>query len=153
MIWRAWQDGDSQLDRRLISPAAWPTRALRATPQRLLVLETLAAEPHDATAQEIHARLREGENRIGLATVYRALAVLKRRGVVDELSHRAGRAAIGSASPGHHHHMVCERCHRVEELEGCGADDWIAQRSRRHGFQVASHTVEVFGLCAACRAA
>lgn len=126
---------------------------LRATPQRLLVLETLAAEPHDATAQEIHARLREGKNRIGLATVYRALAVLKRRGVVDELSHRAGESCYRLCQPGHHHHMVCERCHRVEELEGCGAGDWIAQASRRHGFQVASHTVEVFGLCAACRAA
>jgi Fur family transcriptional regulator, ferric uptake regulator len=126
---------------------------VRATPQRLLVLQTLAAEPHDATAQEIHARLREGKNRIGLATVYRALAVLKRRGVVDELSHRAGESCYRLCQPGHHHHMVCERCHRVEELEGCGADDWIASASRRHGFQVASHTVEVFGLCATCRAA
>lgn len=134
-------------------PSRLADAGVRATPQRLLVLQTLAAEPHDATAQEIHARLREGKNRIGLATVYRALAVLKRRGVVDELSHRAGESCYRLCQPGHHHHMVCERCHRVEELEGCGVDDWIAQASRRHGFQVASHTVEVFGLCAVCRAA
>ena len=117
-------------------PSRLADAGVRATPQRLLVLQTLAAEPHDATAQEIHARLREGKNRIGLATVYRALAVLKRRGVVDELSHRAGESCYRLCQPGHHHHMVCERCHRVEELEGCGVDDWIAQVSRRHGFQV-----------------
>ena len=35
-----------------------PGTGVRPTRQRLLVLETLAAEPHDATAQEIHARLR-----------------------------------------------------------------------------------------------
>ena len=133
-------------------PSRLADAGVRATPQRLLVLQTLAAEPHDATAQEIHARLREGKNRIGLATVYRALAVLKRGGVVDELT-SSGESCYRLCQPGHHHHMVCERCHRVEELEGCGADDWIAHASRRHGFQVASHTVEVFGLCAACRAA
>src|SRR6266511_1738104 len=58
---------------------------VRPTKQRLLVLETLAAEPHDATAQEIHARLRERGEKVGLATVYRALAVLKERDVVEEL--------------------------------------------------------------------
>jgi Fur family transcriptional regulator, ferric uptake regulator len=126
---------------------------LRPTRQRLLVLETLAAEPHDATAQEIHARLREGKDRIGLATVYRSLAVLKRRGVVDELSHRAGESCYRLCTPGHHHHMVCERCHRVEELEDCEIDAWIAKASRAHGFQPASHTVEVVGVCADCRAA
>jgi Fur family transcriptional regulator, ferric uptake regulator len=124
---------------------------LRPTRQRLLVLETLAAEPHDATAQEIHARLREGGDRIGLATVYRALAALKRRGVVDELSHRAGESCYRLCTPGHHHHLVCESCHRVEELEGCEVDAWIARASRKQGFRVASHTVEVFGFCADCR--
>ena len=126
---------------------------LRPTRQRLLVLETLAAEPHDATAQEIHARLRQGKKRIGLATVYRALGVLKGRGVVDELSHRSGESCYRLCQPGHHHHMVCERCHRVEELEECDLDAWIARASRRHGFEPASHMVEIVGLCADCRAA
>ena len=55
-------------------------------------------------------------------------------------SHIERESCYRLCQPGHHHHMVCERCHRVEELEGCGADDWIAHASRRHGFQVASHT-------------
>jgi Fur family ferric uptake transcriptional regulator len=126
---------------------------VRPTRPRLLVLETLAAEPHDATAQEIHARLRDARNRIGLATVYRSLAVLRERGVVDELSHRTGESCYRLCQPGHHHHLVCERCHRVEELEGCEMDAWVARASRAHGFQPASHTVEVTGICADCQAA
>jgi Fur family transcriptional regulator, ferric uptake regulator len=126
---------------------------VRPTPQRLLVLETLAAEPHDATAQEIYARLREGRMRVGLATVYRALRVLKGRGLVDELSHRTGESCYRLCAPGHHHHLVCERCHRVEELEGCEVDTWVARASGAKGFQAASHTVEVVGICADCRAA
>jgi Fur family transcriptional regulator, ferric uptake regulator len=126
---------------------------VRPTRQRLLVLETLAAEPHDATAQEIHARLRDADERVGLATVYRALAVLKRGGVVDELSHRTGESCYRLCTPGHHHHLVCSRCHRVEELEGCEIDAWVARASRAHGFRPASHVVEVVGVCAECRAA
>jgi Fur family ferric uptake transcriptional regulator len=134
----------TDLTQRLADAGVLPTRP------RLLVLETLAAEPHDATAQEIHARLREGDDQVGLATVYRTLAVLKSRGVVDELSHHAGERCYRLCTPGHHHHLVCERCHRVEELEGCELDSWIARASRAHGFQPASHTVEVVGLCADC---
>jgi Fur family transcriptional regulator, ferric uptake regulator len=125
---------------------------VRPTKQRLLVLETLAAEPHDATAQEIHARLREGGQRIGLATVYRALGVLREKHVVDELSHRSGETCYRFCSPRHHHHLVCSSCHRVEELEDCEIDAWVAKASRRHGFRAASHTVEVVGLCADCAA-
>jgi Fur family transcriptional regulator, ferric uptake regulator len=134
---------------------------LRPTPQRMLVLETLAAEPHDATAQEIHARLRERGERVGLATVYRALSVLSEGDVVDELSHRVGETCYRLCSPGHHHHLVCSSCHRVEELEGCEIDAWVEggrvrdepPASRAHDFKAASHTVEVVGVCADCRAA
>jgi Fur family transcriptional regulator, ferric uptake regulator len=71
------QDSEEALFERLLGTGVRPTK------QRLLVLETLAAEPHDATAQEIHARLRERGEKVGLATVYRALAVLREREVVE----------------------------------------------------------------------
>ena len=136
----------AEVSERLVGTGVRPTK------QRLLVLETLAAEPHDATAQEIHARLREGGQRIGLATVYRALGVLREKHVVDELSHRSGETCYRLCSPGHHHHLVCSSCHRVEELEDCEIDAWVAKASRRHGFRAASHTVEVVGVCADCAA-
>ena len=123
---------------------------VRPTKQRLLVLETLAAEPHDATAQEIHARLRESGEGIGLATVYRALAVLREKRVVDELSHRSGETCYRLCSPGHHHHLVCSSCHRVEELADCEIDEWVAKASKGLGFRPASHTLEVVGVCADC---
>src|ERR687898_715714 len=115
------QDSERALFERLLGTGVRPTK------QRLLVLETLAAEPHDATAQEIHARLRQGGQRIGLATVYRALGVLREKHVVDELSHRSGETCYRLCSPGHHHHLVCSSCHRVEELEDCEIHAWVAK--------------------------
>src|SRR4051812_10026787 len=63
---------------------------LRATRQRLLVLETLPAEPDDAPAQEISAPLRQGGDPVGLAPVYGTLSPLSEHGVVDDFAPRPG---------------------------------------------------------------
>jgi Fur family transcriptional regulator, ferric uptake regulator len=124
---------------------------LRATSQRLLVLEELAAEPNGATAQEIHDRLRARGLRIGLATVYRTLAVLSEHGIVDALAHRPGEACYRLCGAEHHHHLVCTGCNRVVELGDCDLDAWLDRLGAAHGFRVTAHSVEVSGLCARCR--
>jgi Fur family transcriptional regulator, ferric uptake regulator len=126
---------------------------VRPTRQRLLVLETLAREPHDATAQEIYARLRRSGEPVGLATVYRTLGLLSEHDVVDEFAHRPGETCYRVCGEGHHHHLVCARCHGIAELEGCELDEWLVKAAREHGFQPTAHTLEVVGLCAACQAA
>ena len=126
---------------------------VRPTRQRLLVLETLAREPHDVTAQEIYARLRRSGEPVGLATVYRTLALLSEHDVVDEFAHRPGETCYRVCGEGHHHHLVCARCHGIAELEGCELDEWLVKAAREHGFQPTAHTLEVVGLCAACQAA
>jgi Fur family transcriptional regulator, ferric uptake regulator len=125
---------------------------LRPTRQRLAVLKVLAAERNDATAQEIHASLAGRGERVGLATVYRTLAALAGGGAVDALSHHPGEICYRLCSPGHHHHLVCQDCHRVVELADCDLDSWLAARAADHGFIVSAHTVEVTGTCADCRA-
>jgi Fur family ferric uptake transcriptional regulator len=125
---------------------------LRPTKQRLAVLGALALERDDATAQEIHAALLAGGDRVGLATVYRTLAALSECGAVDALMHRPGEACYRLCSQGHHHHLVCERCHRVVELGDCDLDSWLAARASDHGFTISTHTVEVTGVCEQCRA-
>ncbi len=123
---------------------------IRVTRARALVLEALAAEPNDATAQEIHFRLRDRGHRVGLATVYRTLAVLGEHGVVDALVHRAGEACYRLCAPGHHHHLVCTDCHRVVEVADCRLEPWLERLGTDHGFTVTGHTVEVAGVCADC---
>lgn len=126
---------------------------LRATTQRLRVLEELAREPSDVTAQELHRRLRAGGERIGLATVYRTLGALAEHGVVDTLSHSPAEACYRLCGEGHHHHLVCSGCHRVVELPECGLDDWLAAAAEREGFVATGHRVEIVGLCGDCRRA
>jgi len=124
---------------------------VRATRQRMAVLRALAAEPNDATAQEIYAWLAQRGEAIGLATVYRTLALLSSNGVVDALAHRPGELCYRLCGEGHHHHFVCRECHRVVELDGCDLDDWLKRLAVKHKFAISAHTVEVTGTCADCR--
>jgi Fur family ferric uptake transcriptional regulator len=126
---------------------------IRATRQRLLVLAELAREPNDATAHELFARLRAHGERIGLATIYRTLALLSERGVIDALAHHGGELCYRLCGESHHHHLTCSECHRVVELADCSLEPWVAQISASHGFEPTDHVVEVTGICAGCRAA
>jgi Fur family transcriptional regulator, ferric uptake regulator len=126
-------------------------KGLRVTRQRLQVLETLADERDDATAQQIHARLRGRGQRIGLATVYRTLALLGELGVVDSLAHSPGELCYRLCGDGHHHHLVCSSCHRVVELVDCEIDAWLDEVATDHGFVATGHQLEVTGVCASCR--
>jgi Fur family transcriptional regulator, ferric uptake regulator len=141
MTARSQQDERLELERH----------GVRVTRQRMAVLRALSAEPNDATAQEIYAWLaRRGEG-IGLATVYRTLAILSSNGVVDALAHRPGELCYRLCSEGHHHHLVCDECHRVVELDDCDLDDWLERLAVEHKFAISAHTVEVTGICADCR--
>jgi Fur family ferric uptake transcriptional regulator len=125
--------------------------ALRPTRQRLRILEELAREPHDLTAQQLHRRLVDHGERIGLATVYRTLTALVEHGVVDALAHRPNEACYRLCGDAHHHHLVCTECHRVLELEGCGLEDWLGPAAAAAGFLPTEHRLEVLGLCSSCR--
>jgi len=124
---------------------------VRATPRRLEVLEELSQERDDVTAQQLWSQLRERDSSTGLATVYRTLALLSERGVVDVLSHHGGEQCYRLCGDEHHHHLLCERCHRVVEVQECGLDDWVTAAAKRHGFIATDHRVEIVGLCADCR--
>ena len=127
-------------------------RGLRPTPQRVAVVAELVRERDDVTAQALHQRLRAGGSRIGLATVYRALAALREHGIVDTLSHHPAELCYRlCAGEHHHHHLVCASCHRVVELADCRIEDWLAAAAAEHDFVATGHRLEVTGICGECR--
>jgi len=126
-------------------------KGVRVTKQRLEVLRELARERDDVTAEVLWSRLRERDSGTGLATVYRTLAVLSEKGVIDSLSHHGTELCYRLCSDAHHHHLTCSSCHRVVEVEQCGLGSWLDEVSRRHGFVATDHRVEITGLCEACR--
>ncbi len=124
----------------------------RPTRQRTAVAAALGSENAFRSAQEVHEALRASGEPVGLTTVYRTLQALVDAGEVDVLRRADGEAVYRRCrSGGHHHHLVCRRCGTTVELAADEVEEWTAAVARRHGFTDVSHTVEVFGDCAACR--
>jgi Fur family ferric uptake transcriptional regulator len=130
-----------------LSRAGW-----RITMPRRVVMRVLKRAARPLSPQEIHARGRRLHRSLGLVSVYRALMVLERAGLVRRV-HREDRCdGYVLASPGHHHLLVCRRCGRAVEFPG--AEDLsglIAQVEQRTGFRVEDHLLQLVGLCGPCR--
>ena len=122
----------------------------RMTRQRLAVVRALGELQSFLSAQEIHTHLKgRGEN-VGLATVYRCLALMVQTGDVDVMSREDGESVYLRCSRRHHHHLACRNCGRAIEISGPAVGEWAEQLAALHGYTDVSHTLEVFGLCPEC---
>lgn len=126
---------------------------LRPTRQRLAVIAALESFDDFRSAQAIHEQLSSRGEKVGLATVYRALQALAEAGQVDVLRGEDGEAVYRRCSDSHHHHLVCRACGRTEEIEGPQVEAWAAGVAQTHGYTAVTHTLEIFGLCPGCSAA
>lgn len=94
---------------------AFHRRGLRCTPQRYAVIQYLMRYPVHATADEIYQAVNRSHPRASRATVYNNLHALERAGLVREVR-LEGKSARFDANLEQHHHFVCERCGRVEDI-------------------------------------
>jgi len=123
----------------------------RLTPRREAVAQCLATAGDFRSAQELHGDLANAGTKVGLATVYRALADLVEVGRVDALTRPDGETVYRACSGSHHHHLVCTECGTTVEVADDRVEQWASEMARQHGFDVVQHQVEVFGRCANCR--
>ena len=128
--------------------------ARRRSRQRDVLGAYLAEQNGFRSAQEIYGELRARGDRVGLATVYRALQAMVDDGEVDVLRAADGEQSFRRcATTGHHHHLVCRGCGLTVELDDPPVERWVSEVARQHAFSAVEHHVEIFGSCADCAAA
>ena len=88
---------------------------------------------------------------VGRATVYRTVKVLQESGVVCRMVLEDGSIRYGLSQGDHHHHLICSACGRVTEFADPGIDTAIAVNAERYAFDLAGHSLELYGLCDMCR--
>jgi len=125
---------------------------LKATLPRMRILEVLELnQDQHLSAEDVYKILVQGDDDIGLATIYRVLTQFETAGLVMRHRFEDGRAVFELNSGEHHDHIVCMECGKVEEF----VDDLIEQRQReiakRAGFEMTDHCLYIYGLCADCR--
>jgi|HubBroStandDraft_5_1064220.scaffolds.fasta_scaffold05291_3 Fur family ferric uptake transcriptional regulator len=127
-------------------------RAEYVTRPREWITSILAREPRFLSAAQIHERAKRLGMRVSLSTVYRTLDHLLAKGGVTTRAQSDGEATYLLCAPAqHHHHAICRRCGRVDDVD-CSVTDQFAQSLRaRHGFNIDEHAMEFFGTCGDCR--
>ncbi len=121
----------------------------RLTPQRVMVLEALAARPShigvDEIFQEVHARYPY----IDVATVYRTLQLLKELHLVAELD-VGGSARYELLRAGLHHHMVCRSCGTAFDFGSSYLEEFRRRLVEEFGFEPDLEHFAIGGLCKSC---
>ena len=135
--------------------ATWEHSALASRRQggraRRAVVELLARQTCCLTAQEIFDGLRSTATPVGLASVYRTLTELSADGFVQKIELGDGTTRYEPVrGSGHHHHLVCDSCGKVEAFEDDRLEQALRRVERQTGYSVAAHDVVLRGSCGEC---
>ena len=89
----------------------------RLTPQRLMILSAIEDTDSHISAEEIYTQVVAKYPNVNISTVYHTLELLKRLGLVTETDMGGGRVRYHPVDKGHHHHLVCQECGTIIDLD------------------------------------
>jgi Fe2+ or Zn2+ uptake regulation protein len=127
---------------------------LKITSQREAVLDLFAKNNASKTPYAVYKKLKKRLPQLGLPTVYRILEELKEIGLLIQIPSEDRQLYYGLCHlPGHkhHHHFVCRKCKKIEEVEQCNFKAVSAFIRQKLGAIVESHSLQLEGLCADCK--
>ncbi len=123
-------------------------KKLNTTSQREAIVEQFLRTKDHISIDELLARVRKRQPKVGYATVYRTVKLLVDSGLAVERQFGDGQARYEVVGD-HHDHLICMKCGLILEFE----DDDIERlqekiAARLGGFTVLRHRHELYGLCA-----
>ena len=121
---------------------------LKATLPRRRILELFeASKVRHLSAEDVYkALIAEGMD-VGLATVYRVLTQFEQAGLLARQHFETGKAVFELNQGGHHDHLVCLQCGKVEEFYDGEIEKRQSEIARKSGFQLRGHSLALYGDC------
>ena len=121
---------------------------LKATYPRLKILDLFqSSDQRHLTAEDVYRALMNDGMDIGLATVYRVLTQFEQAGLLERHYFESGKAVFELNEGGHHDHLVCMQCGKVEEF----FDPEIERRQNKiaeeRGFAIRDHALYLYADC------
>jgi Fur family ferric uptake transcriptional regulator len=123
-------------------------KGYRMTKPRQEIFNVLCHAPQSVL--EIMSNLQKKKLQIDKVTVYRTLTSFVKLGIVEETQFKDKISVYELADQKHHHHVVCDTCGKIEDIE---LDENLLEEAAKKSstFQIKSHHLEFFGLCRKCR--
>lgn len=125
-------------------------RGYRMTPQREIIIESLALAGDHVTAEEIYARVQQRVPAVNVATVYRTLDLLVANGLACRADLWDGRVVYTTTHHGRHIHLVCKRCGAVLEAEHSLIESLQEQLISEYQFKADLDHLSIIGICPTC---
>ncbi|BAZ44407.1 putative ferric uptake regulatory protein [Chondrocystis sp. NIES-4102] len=113
------------------------------------IMQVLQSLKYSISAQDLYIELKNRQQDLGLATVYRSLEALKIQGEV-QVRTLANGESVYSSIKSDRHHLTCVNCGISIAIDECPVHDLEKQLEKAHKFKVFYHTLEFFGLCEKC---
>ena len=121
---------------------------LKATLPRRKVLELFEqSKVRHLSAEDVYKSLMAEGIDIGLATVYRVLTQFEQAGLLSRQHFEAGKAVFELNQGGHHDHLVCLQCGRVEEFYDAEIEQRQSEVARKRGFELRGHSLALYADC------
>ena len=124
------------------------TIGLKTTLPRLKILNLFEnSEIRHLSAEDVYKVLINEDEDIGLATVYRVLTQFEQAGLLERQHFEGGKAVFELKSDGHHDHLVCLQCGRVEEFYDAEIEKRQIQIAKDRGFKLHEHSLSLYADC------
>ena len=121
---------------------------LKATVPRLKILEVFQkTESRHMTAEDVYRHLLAEDIDIGLATVYRVLTQFEQAGLLSRHFFESGKSIFELNEGGHHDHLVCLQCGRIEEFYDSEIEKRQKQVAKNRGFAISEHSLYIYADC------
>jgi Fur family ferric uptake transcriptional regulator len=121
---------------------------LKATLPRRRILELFeASKVRHLSAEDVYKALISEGLDVGLATVYRVLTQFEQAGLLARQHFETGKAVFELNQGGHHDHLVCLQCGRVEEFYDGDIEKRQSDIARKSGFELRGHSLALYGDC------
>lgn len=118
---------------------------LKVTLPRLKILEILEKnfEAH-MTAEDIYQSLRDADEDVGIATVYRVLTQFESAGLVQRHNFDSGPAVYELDRGQHHDHMVCTETGKVIEFHNSEIEALQETIATDKGYELVGHSLVLY---------
>jgi Fur family transcriptional regulator, ferric uptake regulator len=119
---------------------------------RRAILGLLDEQACALSAVEIEQALSERKREVSRASVYRVMDELEAIGLLQRVEIGQGMVRYEPVrhGPGHHHHLVCDHCGRLQPFTDDGLERAISRLSERLPLRVSEHEIVIHGECEAC---
>jgi len=128
-------------------------KGLKSTAQRDDIARVFFASTRHMSIDDLYREVRRVNPRVGYATVYRTIKLLKDCELADERHFEDGQTRYENAESEeeHHDHLICESCGKIVEFADDKLESLQEEIAAGLGFVLARHRMELYGVCRDCR--